>query len=148
VPRILMHVQVILRIELLVHHKESSWIGNNTTCSPSCSCWMENSKHYQRIKLEPHGDTITTTTITKVESTLDKLKEARVIHDETGRYNHVYEYPLTALLTTFSIVLTMLTGGIWCLRDDCLPLWPCLISLLCNDCWCIVGLLPTMTSIA
>jgi len=22
---------------------------------------MENSKHYQRIKLEPHGDTITTT---------------------------------------------------------------------------------------
>ena len=79
---------------------------------------MENSKHYQRIKLEPHGDTITTTTITKVESMLDKLKEARVITNEAGRYNHVYEYPLTALLTTFSIVLTMLTGGIRCLHDD------------------------------
>jgi len=41
-----------------------------------------------------------------VESMLDKLKEARVITNEAGRYNHVYEYPLTALLTTFSIVLT------------------------------------------
>ena len=89
VPCILMPVQVIWRIELLVHHKESSWIGNNTTCSPSCSCWMENSKHYQRIKLEPHGDTITTTAITMVKPTLDKLKEARVIHDEAGRYNQV-----------------------------------------------------------
>jgi len=48
---------------------------------------MENSKHYQRIKLEPHGDTITTTAITMVKSTLDKLKETRVIHDEAGRYN-------------------------------------------------------------
>jgi len=48
---------------------------------------MENSKHYQRIKLEPHGDTITTTAITMVKPTLDKLKEARVIHDEAGRYN-------------------------------------------------------------
>ena len=41
----------------------------------------------KRIKLEPHGDTITTTTITKVESTLDKLKEVRVIYNEAGRYN-------------------------------------------------------------
>jgi len=49
---------------------------------------MENSKHYQRIKLEPHGDTITTTAITKVESALDKLKDTRVIHDKAGRYNH------------------------------------------------------------
>ena len=40
VPRILMPVQVILRIELLVHHKESSWIGNNTTCSLSCP-WLD-----------------------------------------------------------------------------------------------------------
>ena len=87
-PCILMHVQVILRIELLVHHKESSWIGNNTTCSPSYSCWMENSKHYQRIKLEPHGDAITTTAITMVKSMLDKLKETSVINDEDGRYNH------------------------------------------------------------
>ena len=79
---------------------------------------MENSKHYQRIKLEPHGDTITTTAITMVKPMLDKLKEARVIHDETGRYNHVYEYHLIALLATFSIVLTMLTGGIRCLYDD------------------------------
>ena len=49
---------------------------------------MENSKHYQRFKPEPHGDTLTTTTIMKMESTLDKLKEARVINDEAGRYNH------------------------------------------------------------
>ena len=48
----------------------------------------KNSKHYQRIKLEPHGDTITTTAITKVESALDKLKDTRVIHDKAGRYNH------------------------------------------------------------
>jgi hypothetical protein len=51
---------------------------------------MENSKHYQRIKLEPHGDAITTTAITMVKSMLDKLKETRVIHDEAGRYNQVY----------------------------------------------------------
>jgi len=48
---------------------------------------MENSKHYQRIKLEPYGDTITTTAITMVKSTLDKLKETSVINDEDGRYN-------------------------------------------------------------
>ena len=48
--------------------------------------------------------TLTTTAITMVKSTLDKLKETRVINDEAGRYNHVYKYPLTALLTTFSIV--------------------------------------------
>ena len=41
----------------------------------------------QRIKLEPHGDTITTTAITMVKSTLDKLKETSVINDEEGRYN-------------------------------------------------------------
>jgi len=33
-------------------------------------------------------DTLTTTAITTVESTLDKLKEARVINNEAGRYNH------------------------------------------------------------
>ena len=49
---------------------------------------MENSKHYQRIKPEPHGGTLTTAAITMVESMLDKLKEARVINDEAGRYNH------------------------------------------------------------
>ena len=87
---------------------------------------MENSKHYQRIKPEPHGGTLTTTAITMVESMLDKLKEARVINNEARRYNHVYEYPLTALLTTFSIVLTMLTGGIRCLYDDV-----CLYDLVC-----------------
>ena len=37
---------------------------------------------------------------------------------EAGRYNHVYEYPLTALLTMFSIILAMLNGGIRCLHDD------------------------------
>ena len=79
---------------------------------------MKNSAYHQGIKTEQGYDTLTTTTIMKVESTLDKLKETRVINNKTGRYNHVYEYPLTALLTTFSIVLTMLTGGILCLHDD------------------------------
>ena len=87
---------------------------------------MKNSAYHQGIKTEQGYDTLTTTTIMKVESTLDKLKETRVINDKAGRYNHVYEYPLTALLTTFSIVLTMLTGGIRCLYDDV-----CLYDLVC-----------------
>ena len=33
--------------------------------------------------------TLTTTTIMKVESTLDKLKETRAINAEARRYNHV-----------------------------------------------------------
>ena len=37
---------------------------------------------------EPHYDTLITTAITTVESTLDKLKETRVINDEDGRYNN------------------------------------------------------------
>ena len=79
---------------------------------------MKDLEHHQRIKLELGYDTLTTTTITKVESTLDKLKDTRVVNNEAGRYNHVYEYPHTALLTTFSIVLTIFTGGIQCLHDD------------------------------
>ena len=39
------------------------------------------------LKPEQGYDTLTTTTNTKVESTLDTLKEARVSHDEAGRYN-------------------------------------------------------------
>ena len=102
-------------------------IGNNTTCSHSCSCWMENSKHYQKIKPEPHGGTLTTTAITMVESMLDKLKEARVINNKAGRYNHVYEYPLTALLTTFSIVFDRVNWWNSVFAWWCLSLWPCLI---------------------
>jgi len=49
---------------------------------------MVNSKHYQRIKLEPHGDTLTTNAITTVESMLDKLKVARAINVEVGRNSH------------------------------------------------------------
>ena len=45
-------IQVIWRIELLVYHKESSWIGNNTTCSDSCSSWMKDSERHQRIESE------------------------------------------------------------------------------------------------
>ena len=48
---------------------------------------MKNSEHHQRIKPKQDYDTLTTTTITKVEPTLDKLKEARAIDDEDGRYN-------------------------------------------------------------
>ena len=36
---------------------------------------------------EQDYDTLTTTTITKVESTLDKRKEARAINTEAGRDN-------------------------------------------------------------
>ena len=39
----------------------------------------------KRIKLEPHGDAITTTAITMEKSTLDKLNETCVINDEDGR---------------------------------------------------------------
>ena len=49
---------------------------------------MKDSEHYQRIRPERGYDTLTTTTIMKMESTLDKLKEARVINNEAGRYNH------------------------------------------------------------
>ena len=59
----------------------------------SAQDWMKDSEHHQRIKHKRGYDTLTTTTITKVESTLDTLKEARVIHDEAGRYNQAQEYP-------------------------------------------------------
>ena len=36
----------------------------------------------KKIKLEPHGDAITTTAITMVKSTLDKLKDTRVVNNE------------------------------------------------------------------
>ena len=61
-------------------------IGYYTTCSYFCSCWMKNSEHYHRIKPEQSYDT--PTTITKVESTLDKRKDTRAINVEAGRYNH------------------------------------------------------------
>ena len=50
--------------------------------------WMKDSEHHKRIRPEQGYDTLTATTITKVESTLDKLKEARVINNEVGRYDH------------------------------------------------------------
>ena len=43
---------------------------------------MKDLEHHQRIKPEPHGDTLTTTTTTKVESTLDKLKDTRVVNNK------------------------------------------------------------------
>ena len=52
----------------------------------SCSSRMKDSEHRQRIKPEQGYDTLTTTTITKVESTLDKL-EARAVDAEAGRDN-------------------------------------------------------------
>jgi hypothetical protein len=48
---------------------------------------MKNSEHYQRIKPDQDCDTLTTTTIQRLEPMLDKLKEAHVINDEAGRYN-------------------------------------------------------------
>ena len=49
---------------------------------------MKDPEHHHKIKPEQGYDTRTTTTITKVEPTLDKLKEARVINDEVGKDNH------------------------------------------------------------
>ena len=43
---------------------------------------MKDLEHHQRIKLELDYDTLTTTTITKAESTLDKLKDTRVVNNE------------------------------------------------------------------
>jgi len=51
---------------------------------------MKDSEHHQRIKPKQVYDTLTITAIPKVNSTLDKWKEARVINDEAGRYNHEY----------------------------------------------------------
>ena len=45
------------------------------------------------LKPEQGYDTLTTTTITKVESTLDKRKDTRAINVEAGRYNQAQEYP-------------------------------------------------------
>ena len=41
-----------------------------------------------KVKPEQGYDTLTTNAITTVESTLDKLKEARAINVEAGRNNH------------------------------------------------------------
>ena len=50
---------------------------------------MKDSVHHKKkIKTEQDYDTLTTTAITMVKSTLDKLKETRVINDEEERYNH------------------------------------------------------------
>ena len=49
---------------------------------------MKDPEHHHKIKPEQGYDTLTTTTIMKVESTLDKLKETRAINVEAGRYNH------------------------------------------------------------
>ena len=55
-PRILMPVQVIKRMELLVHHEESRWNNWNCTTYPrSYSSWM-NSIYHQRIKPERDYD--------------------------------------------------------------------------------------------
>ena len=63
-------------------------VGNYTTCPHSYSSWMKDPEHHHKIKPEQGYDTRTTTTITKVESTLDKLNEAPVINDKAGRYNN------------------------------------------------------------
>lgn len=43
---------------------------------------MKNSEHYHRIKTEQSYDTLTATTIMKVKSTLDKLKDTRAVNNE------------------------------------------------------------------
>ena len=50
--------------------------------------WMKDSTYHQRIKPKQDCDTSTTTSITKVESKLNKLKEPRVVNDEAGSDNH------------------------------------------------------------
>ena len=55
---------------------------------------MKSLQQHQRIKPKQGYGTITTTTIMKEELTPNKLEETHVINDESGRYNHAYEYPL------------------------------------------------------
>ena len=55
-------------------------IGNGTTYPHFCSSWMKDSELHQRIK--PERDYDTPTTITKVESTLDKRKDTRAVNNE------------------------------------------------------------------
>ena len=89
-PRTLMTVQAIWRMKLLVHHEESSrtnWIIP-LAHNPAQVGWrIQSTTKESSLKPEQGYDTLTTTTITKVESTLDTLKEVRVIHDKAGRYN-------------------------------------------------------------
>ena len=50
---------------------------------------MKDSVHHRKkIKTEQDYDTLTTTTITKMELTLDKMKDACAFNTEAGRYNH------------------------------------------------------------
>ena len=100
----------------------------------------------QSLKPEQGYDTLTTTTITKVESTPDKLKEVHVVNTEAKRDN-LLRNTLAALLTTFSIILDcvdLLKFRVCVMMLDFMILSD---SFLCNDCWCIVGLLPTMTQL-
>ena len=48
---------------------------------------MKNSKRHKRIKPEQDYDALTNNTITKMELTLDKLKDVCAINTEAGRDN-------------------------------------------------------------
>ena len=48
---------------------------------------MKNSERHKRIKPEQDCDSLTTNTITKMELTLDKLKDACAINTDAGRDN-------------------------------------------------------------
>ena len=88
IPRFLMPVQVVWRIELLVPHEEKS--KQLKTIPPAhflAHDWIKNSKHHQRIHPEQDYYTLTTTTTTKVELMLDKLKETHAINAKAGRDN-------------------------------------------------------------
>ena len=90
IPRILMPVQVVWRIELLVHHQEKSkQLKTIPRAHFLAHGWIKNSKHHQRIQPEQDYYTLITTTTTKVESMLDKLKETHAINAKAGRDNHV-----------------------------------------------------------
>ena len=149
-PRVLMPVQAIWRIELLVHHEESSR-----------SDW----KIVPLVHIPAHvGWRIQSTTKESSPShnvTLSQLLQSQRWNQRwTSWRRHVpsmpkkeettptQEYPLAVLLTTFSTVLTM---------SRLMEFYVCVMmfvfmtlsdSRLCNDCWYIVDLLPIMTSVA
>ena len=148
IPRILMPVQVIWRMELLVHHEESNWSSWKLYHLLTFLLILD-----EEFRAPPQNQALVRLWHShyhcnhKGGSTLDKLKEACAINAETERRQPCLGVPLAALLTTISII-----PWLCCLVEFCVCMMMFVFmtlsdSLLCNDCWCIVGLLPTMTSV-
>ena len=105
IPRILMPVQVIWRMELLVHHEESNWSSWKLYHLLTFLLILD-----EEFRAPPQNQALVRLWHShyhcnhKGGSTLDKLKEACAINAETERRQPCLGVPLAALLTTFSIV--------------------------------------------